>query len=349
MDFAKRNPILTAIVAFCVVAFAAESFFLWKFSRDNVTLEEDARTARRNAESIARDNTVPAPTQANRDAAAKNAEELKAALDQVKATFTNTQEKITGVPPSGPELLVAIEDYANNLQILAKSKDVTLPTADYSFGLAKYRNHAAAPPVDKIPAVYTQMKVLDFILHRLMEDAKLPGQEMRIISVLRQDVTSPSFNAPLGSPAANVGVGVDDLQNETFAVDPAVTARVPGFVDTYAFQLKFVSYTESLRLLLVSLKEFRLPLVVRSVKVEPAPIVTELPKGDAAAGSTTAPAKKGAIADNPNAKPVVTENLSQFTLVIEYIMLPTPAAPQDADGAAADAAGTAAPAASATN
>ncbi|HTB62679.1 MAG TPA: Amuc_1100 family pilus-like protein [Opitutales bacterium] len=334
MDFAKRYPILTAIVAFCVVAFAAESFFLWKFNKDNVALERDRNEARHKAESIAHDDTVTAPTPENLAAAAKNADALKADLDKVKAAFTDTAEKIPPAPTSVPELLVDIEQYANDMQILAKQHEVVLPIADYSFGMAKYRNHAAPPPVEKVSAIFTQMEVLQYIMSHLMGAAKISGQEMRIISVLRQDVTAASFDAKPGTAAANAGVGVDDLSSETFVVDPAVTARVPGFVDTYAFQIKFVSYTNSLRLLLNNLKEFRLPLVVRSVKVEPAPIVSDRPTGAEAAA-----AKKSGISDT--AKPVVTDNLSQFTLVIEYIMLPTPPpAEGDADAAAASATST---------
>ena len=330
MDFVKRYPILTAILAFCLAAFAAESYFLWSFNRSVSLADKDRGSTRTKAENA--EKLSPAPSADNRDAAQANAADLKTVLDTVKSTFQDTPIKITDVPGSGPELLVQIQAYASDLQAKAKDRDIILPNPDFTFGMAMYVGRGvSAPPADKIPDVYTQMKALQYILNHLMDDAKQPNQEMKIISVMREDITAVKAAPGIFVPGANDNT--DDEKNEVFTVDPAVTARVPGFVNTLAFQIKFVTYSESLRLLLQDLKQFEMPLVVRSIQVEPAAVEHAAPGSDAAA------AKKSTVSDT--AKPVVAENLSQFTLVIEYIQLPTPPAPAgDAGTAPAPAAAT---------
>lgn len=331
MDFVKRYPILTAILVFCILAFAGEMFFLRTFSRSVAIAERDRSTAKQRAQGSLGEQMAIAPTPDNLAAAQQNANDLKAVLDTVKSTLQDTPDKITDAPGSGPELLVDIQSYASDLQAKAKDKNVVLPDPDYTFGMAMYVGRGvSAPPADKITAVYTQMKVLQYILNHLMDDAKLPNQPMKLVSVLREDVTAVKRTGFVAAATAQT----DDEKTEIFSIDPAVTARVPGFIDTLAFQIKFISYTESLRLLLQDLKNFELPLVVRSIEVEPAT--------DDRAGATPNTGKKN-VSDA--AKPVIAENLSQFTLVIEYIQLPTPPAPADAAGMAAPAT-TAAPAAS---
>jgi hypothetical protein len=312
-----------------VAAFAAELFFLRSFGHSMTIAEKDRSTAQQRAQGSLGEQMPIRPDADTLAAAQQNAKDLQTVLDTVKAPFLNTPVKITDAPGSGPELLVDIQSYVSDLQAKAKDKDVVLPDPDYTFGMAMYVGRGvSAPPADKITAVYTQMKVLQYILDHLMDDAKLPNQPMKLVSVLREDVTAVKHTGFVAAATAET----DDEKTEIFGIDPAVTARVPGFIDTLAFQIKFISYTESLRLLLQDLKNFDLPLVVRSVEVEPAT--------EDRAGVAPATGKKNV---SEAAKPVVAENLSQFTLVIEYIQLPTPPAPADAAGIAAPA-GTVAPA-----
>jgi len=331
MDFVKRYPVLTSIVAFCVAAFAVESFFLWSFSKSVNTADKTLVQARKDAH--AAEAVSPAPNADNLAAAKQNSDDLKAELDKVKSTFQDTPVKITDVPTGPADLLVQIQAYVSGLQSKAKDHDIGLPSPDFTFGMAMYDAPGASPPpANKISAVFTQMKALQYILEHIMDDAKQPNQELKLVSVLRQDVTLAKTTPGIFVPGASDST--EDLKAETFTVDPAVTASVPGFVDTLAFQIRFVSYSESLRMLLQDLKQFEMPLVVRSIQVEPA--VVERPVGPDGAAIAK---KNSSVSDT--AKPVVAENLSQFTLVIEYIQLPTPPAP-DGSPDAAPAAGTAA-------
>jgi hypothetical protein len=336
MDSVKRYPILTAVLALCVAAFAVESFFVWRFNNQVVFAQRSLNTARSIAEAL--EQTSPAPNDDNKAAALKNVDDLQATLDKVTKTLTDFPVKITGIPTSGADLLVAIQGYVTDLQAKAKEKDVILPTPNFAFGMSMYIGQASSPPPDKIPAVYTQMKVLDYLLGHLMGDAKLDDQKMMLVSVMRENVAAP---AP-GTAGAFSAPPVDDSVNDIFVVPPTITARGPG-VDTLAFQIKFIGYTESLRLLLSDLNNFDMPLVVRSIQVEHADesTVDAAVSGNNPAPAPATPADRNRSKVPTTRKPVVDQNLSQFTLVIEYIQLPPPAPVAAPDGTAAPA-GTAA-------
>jgi len=339
MDFVKRNPILTAILVICVAAFAVESYFLWSFNGKVAVAKRNLSNAQAKAESD--EKAVPAPTPENKDAALKNVDALQASLNKTTTTLTDTKIKIDTkeIPKDSAEFLIAVQSYVTKLQSKATEKGVVLPTAvkDYTFGMSMYiGGKAQAPAPDKLPAVFTQMKVLEYILGHLMGDAKLDGQLMMIANIARENVGAGAANAD------NPG-GASDI----FTVSPLVSARGPG-VNTYAFQIQFISYSETLRLLLNDLKTFDMPLVVRSIEVEPAlesTITTAANQGQpVAAPRLNAAEKAKAAKDAQTLKPVVADNYSKFTITIEYIELPKPAPAPDAEGAAGTA-GTGTPAA----
>ena len=349
MDSIKRYPVLTAILALCVAAFAAESYFLWSFNGRVSSARNDREAAVRKAHDAEKLN--PAPTAENRDAAAKNAEELKAVLAKVKATFQETPQKITDFPADGPAMLLAVNGYVADLRKKASDKGVITDSDKPTFGMALYTSGMLAPPQDKIPAVYKQLKVLEYLLNHLFDDGKQQGQDMKLVFVRRENVAAVRREIAKGvyAPSAEAG---DESHNELFTIDPAVTARVPGAVDTLAFEIQFISYSESLRSFLEVLKRFDLPLVIRSIQVEPA--TTADLAGTTGVSASGVPVKPRSASVSADAKPVVAENLSKFTLVIEYIELPAAAPAPDAtaasgtaapaSGSAASATGTAAPA-----
>ncbi len=334
MDFVKRYPLLTAVLAVCVTAFAVELFFLWRFSTNATTLQSQLKQSQSKAETAARQ--TPAPSDQNLADATKNVDDLNAELADVHKTLQDTPEKIEYTPPpkgddAGTDLTVEIQQYADKMQAKATEKGVILPTPkNYGFGMALYVGQGVSPPpVDKIPAVYKQLKVLDYVVGHLLDDAKLPDQKMKIVSIDREDVAS--VTASVGGPPPGGDQGTSGL--DLFVVDPTVTARVPGAINTLAFRIRFVGYSESLRILLNDLAKFDLPLVVRSIDVEPAQADRALtgPLPGPATGSAAA-----AAADNSARRPVITENFSQFTIVIEYVELPAPpASPAATDAAAA--------------
>jgi len=124
-----------------------------------------------------------------------------------------------------------------------------------------------------------------------------------------------------------------EAEQKGFRITPDVSARVSGAIDTMAFSLTFRGYTDSLRRFLNSLARFELPIVVRSIQVS-RPVVAEKPAAKKRRnqvanlfdffGQEEVPAATpgaGAAADPaaPEQKPVIEENVSQFTIILEFI------------------------------
>jgi hypothetical protein len=107
---------------------------------------------------------------------------------------------------------------------------------------------------------------------------------------------------------------------DLFEIDSRITARVPGFVNASAFRISFVGETEALRALLNKLAGFELPLVVRSVEVEPV-VKTKAPAATNSLNSIFGTVDKAATAEPEQPKPLVEKVLSKFTVTVELIDL----------------------------
>ena len=121
--------------------------------------------------------------------------------------------------------------------------------------------------------------------------------------------------------------------SDRYVVDPAITARVDGAVDTLAFQIKFSGYTDSLRKFIESLTAFEMPVIVRSVEVERKLEVEEELSSSASrrnqrpnsveslfAGLGETPSvETEAEEPNPEQEVIVDQIGSEFTIVVEYI------------------------------
>ncbi len=142
--------------------------------------------------------------------------------------------------------------------------------------------------------------------------------------------------------------------SETFTVDQNITARKPGSLDTLAYRFTFAGHTDILRRFLNLLKNFDAMLVVRSIDVVPADqsvdqILNSKPEdeetagleaifgatetaddqqatqegeGDQAKSETSGDGAADLAAQEQLEKiktPVVTGNLSKFSVVIEYV------------------------------
>ena len=90
------------------------------------------------------------------------------------------------------------------------------------------------------------------------------------------------------------------------------SARVPGAIDTLAFQVKFTGYTPTLRKFLNNLAYFQLPVVVRSVEVNR---LDAKPQGR----SSEAFGNVSTLNTDDNKTPVISEIESIFTVTLEFI------------------------------
>ncbi len=364
MDAIKRYPIFSAVLIVCLLTFATEAFFLWFYN-------SKARAAEKNFTSAVhdRDKTLvldPAPTADNLAKAKDNVTNLRKQLDDVIGSLQSKgSSTVLGDPPSdGAVLQAQINSYVVGLRQDAKKQDVLLPASDFAFGMDQYIGPVSPPPPDKVALVYKQMKVLEYLLHNLIftaRDPDLEKQHMMISAVLREDVMV-SGNSTQETP----GRGGNAVPKGTFVIDPQVSARVPGAIETLAFQISFIAKSDALRKLLNELSKFTLPLVVRSIEVNvvsdqelldadriahPPPPATDAagtaPSGATGAAAATATTASAAAAAPPKALPsildltvptppgfelVVKDAMSKFTITIEFISI---VAQKSADDAAA--------------
>ena len=181
---------------------------------------------------------------------------------------------------------------------------------DERFGFYTYIS--TGPDRDLIPQVFRQRLVGEYLLDALMD-----ARPSEFLSLHRERPLTKAESAALAAgqslPTAPTSASSSSV-SDFFQIDPRISARVPGFVGATAFRLTFISNTESLRILLNKLATFELPLVVRSVEVEPV-VTNTLNSIFGTAATTTTPAEP------VPPKPLVEKVLSKFTVTVELIDL----------------------------
>jgi hypothetical protein len=335
-EFFKRYPIFTGLVAVCVLAFAVELFLVFRASSATAKADRALRSAVGALSTTL--SATPATTSDNLQAAQQNLADLQKQLNGIVQTLGKTGN-FSEPPADAVTLMGDAQHFVDDFNAQAKSKGIVIvDPANFTFGMGQYWGPVTPPPPDKIPVVFKQMEILEYILKQLFA-AKPADQQMILESVERENevvVTNQGSSAN------------DEGPKDTFAVPPLVSAKQPGAVDTLAFRLKFIAYTDTLRAFLNELAQFDYPLVVRSVEVQQASEDTVnaaaspaaaaassdgnvslaavvLPTGDTAAATPDASATPAPAAPaGPVRQEVITNNLSEFTVVIEYINLVPP-------------------------
>ena len=106
-----------------------------------------------------------------------------------------------------------------------------------------------------------------------------------------------------------------------FRISQTITSKVDGAIDTIPFEISFSGKTNTLRNFLNRLAEFKRPIVVRSINVSrPSETIKRKLYSDAEEDLdylTDEEIEK--LREEEKRDPVVTENISEFTLILEYI------------------------------
>lgn len=233
---------------------------------------------------LARQSPVPS---------AENEAALIADLTAVRARLATLQDGLRPRPPAPLEApaparpmdaFFALADLVEKARAQAISTRVTV-RPDERFGFAAYANEGPAP--DLLGPVHRQQLAVQSLLEPLFE-----SRPLALLGVRRQ------------APAAG-GAPARGAADDFFALDPGLSLRAPGLVETEALRLEFTGQTSTLRAFLNALAALRHPVVVRSVEVEPLP-----PAG----GPRSAPAAEAAV-------PVVRQSLSKFAVTVEFVLL----------------------------
>ncbi|WP_309399815.1 Amuc_1100 family pilus-like protein [Cerasicoccus maritimus] len=340
MNKLKQNPVFSALVVLFILLFIGgiAMFFVLKGQVDKEKKAVKSAASQLNmALSLS-----PAPTQANLEAAEKNVDLLTKALDaRVKSTLGAKPNLLKATAPtSGTQMLFQLRAYSKEfaqvasrtvpinvsqaeiekLEASGKPLPSTTIPADFAFGFSRYIDSGEPPADDDVAQVNQQKEILTYILRKLFNTSPVG-----IVSVSRSPAEIEALMAPKptsGRISANSG---PSMKADEFRIGTE-SAKVDGAVETLPFKIVFTGITENLRSFLKQIEEFEIPLVVRSVEV--------VPVGDNVTKTASTAAKNdpmsifgafGVTEDKPEDKPavdrepIVEDNVSEFTVVLEYI------------------------------
>ncbi len=313
MGLFKKNP---AFCAFCVVAvlvFAAGATLLVMESGKLSSSKEKVASAdsQMNGLLLAR----PAPTSVNVQAAQQNAEELSTQLRRIRENLQRGS-RLT-ISNDGTRVMSGVQKYISNYrrQVAAHKNvsDVAAPIQipqDFAFGFETYLKQTNIPQDSAlVPQLDKQRQVLSYILNQLIaaDPAGIQAVEREII-------------------------GDTDAKATSYRINPAISARVPGAIDTLAFRVTFTGYTPTLRKFLNNLAQFDLPIVVSSVAVDRPTTNAKTanakkPKAsriDDIFGVFAGASTSVETAPEANQTPVISETESSFTVTLEFIEIILP-------------------------
>jgi len=353
MKYFKKFPIFfTAfyglLLAFVALAGTSVFFYFKSIDADKKLLREI------NSYKIALEDD---PTKAAIDASSMNISKLETHLEFLEKDLTRAGADIFRplTAKEGYQLVEQLRGFVNNWRKEARKDDIKISDG-MDFGFKKYVAPNAEPPKDEaIPALWKQACVLNYINKKLFS-CKTEKSMMAIVSVQREILTEEGVKEDPRNKNRRVRKS-DSESTENFKIDNAITARKSGSLDTIAFRFVFAGHTDVLRRFLNKLKDFDAMLVVRSIDVRPADMssITSLDQvagasdvpdavpasgGNAmdaifgaaqpAADQSAQPAASAASSENAavsqaNRTPVVTDNISEFTVVIEYVEVVKPA------------------------
>jgi hypothetical protein len=351
----RKNPLFATVLTLCGLLALGE-----------LALTYERFTASRAAEKKLRDQTAelqgmsaltPPPTR-------EVATAIEADLAKAKAALASMQTELKGRGPAAERLRSAkapaartdsyfdLATYVEKMRDLARKNDVDIRPEAAQLGFASYAKEP--PEAERIEPVFRQRQVAQFLVESLLEAkprAVLMVKRERTLTKAEKEARAAA--TANGEPAPEATDISSDDGPDYFTIDPRVSARVPGYVDTTAFRLTFVGQTSALRTFLNKLAAFELPVSVRELEVDNATpeeaarqAVEEAPAEEPAAVAADAPASVVLTADGapapapkpapkpraPTATPIVSKPLSKFMVTVEYIELVTPQPP--ADGAA---------------
>lgn len=348
----KSNPIFSSLVAVCLVAAAAEVYLIvplkLPFSFYNDSNESIRKLVKLKNDADGFKQALPTPNPENKKLVADDVAQAAENLAKLRDSLTGKggmAEKLRAVPaPTDPSafffqvnefrsaMLKKFEDAdvaeAGRPDLLTRKIKLQQGSMEW-FGFA---SHTSQGPVgtDMIAKVFRQMQVSEYLL-----DSLLGAQPFEFISLQRempltkaeqqerdrlvQDARANHQALPEFTGSVALGMDLRDF----FEIDPLITARRPGFVETAAFRLTFVAKSDALRSLLNKFAAFELPLVVRRVDV------------DTSGQKAPPPPPPEPELDPDTGQPLPAEPLDirietmlcRFIVTVEYIDLVAPTSP----------------------
>lgn len=287
----KRLPpigIFTPALILCLALLAGEFWGLRESriaaARALVSLEQK----RQERDWLARQS--PALNAENEAAIAADLAVTSRLLDGLRASLQGKDPTVfaTPAPAKSIDAFFALANFVEKLRVRAAQAQVVLKP-DERFGFATHTNEG--PVVGQLPVVHRQQLATQFLVETLLE-----SRPLALLAVRRE---RPDAGGPRVS---------GDRADDFFALEPELSIRQPGQVDSVALKVEFTGQTATLRNFLNSLAAYRQPVVVRNVEVEP--LASSSSSGTAAQPTTTG-----------SPVPLVRQSLSKFAVTVEFVLL----------------------------
>jgi len=318
----RNHPIFFGIMAVLLAGIGVEAWWLRSIRNRERQLEQEIGVRITEIERLHRQR--PAPNEANLRAVRRdfnaNARVLATMLQVLNVTGPEDLEYFAGEPQTRTDAFFDIATFIDRMRTAALEAGISM-REDERFGFAEYIHEGPEPEL--IRPVYRQRRIVEYLLGKLFE-----AHPKQVISVQREDPRSllhmGAADSPDGAPPPpKVGDRSGPVHDDYFVIDPQVSARTPNYVDTMAFRLVFSGQTSALRGFLNALAAPEIPLVVRSVEVEPNRDAEqrELSQRRRGPRDRRGIAESGAVAGDLPTIPIVAENISRFTVTVEMFVV----------------------------
>jgi hypothetical protein len=326
MNRFKAHPVFFAVLGLLLLGAATGVW--WSFNRSAAATGNERRLQQAMSRLQDFSRVQPAPTVPVAELIEADKAAATAAVAAMRAQLAGASElarQINGATPPAQraDAFFDIARFVEAQRAAANAAGIQISPTE-AFGFSAFAN--SGPALEQIPQVHRQRLIADYLLR-----AAFAARPQRFDGLDRHR-TGP---AAAGGPRDG---------GDYFEINPRITARREGFINTVPLRVRFSGQTSSLRLFLNELARYELPLLVRSVEVEPA---ADLNKQI----TTPAAATAGATAANPVAAlfgtasstaanaapavetpvPIVADNYSRFIVTVEYLELQTPAAAAETD------------------
>lgn len=283
MTFLRHN-LLSVVLVLCAGVIGTE-VWLWRAAQDEARRALAALGQKlQERDWLARQS--PAPSEESEQAIAAELAALRARIAALRRDLQpRPPEPLTApVPARAMDAYFEMAGLIEQARARAITSRVTL-RPDERFGFATYAHEGPGP--DLLAPVHRQQLAVQQLLEPLFE-----SRPLALLGVRREP---PSGTAGTGR------TGGEDF----FTLDPGLSLRRAGLIETEALRIEFTGQTSTLRTFLGGLAQLRHPVVVRGVDVEPL----------ATGGNPRPSSATGAPV------PVVRQSLSKFAVTVEFVLL----------------------------
>jgi len=313
MELFKKHILFFSGISICTIALIAGLVFSVLAALD---LSKKSKSFDRTERNLKRMLVAsPSPVDENVIASDLNVLKLSEKLESIREELERGLEAEASI--DGVRVAAGIQQYISKFTTLAKSHEseygpspIEIPE-DFAFGFDRFKLESKVPDDSKeIAMLDKQRDILDFLISELFAT-----HPKGILAIKRQTAKQSDDN------------DFDDYYGDSsiFNIGSSVTSKVEGAIDTIAFEISFSGKTNTLRGFLNRLAEFERPIVVRSINVSRPneTIKRRLNETDVDLESLTKEELEK-LKEEEKRDPIVTENISDFTLTLEYIEIVLP-------------------------